>query len=125
MSFWDLLRPPTGTKANASLKPATAAQLRDALAEAELAAPKAEQDAAAMAQERAELLLEADDKKLDAVERRLQLAQREADRGAAAVAALQGRVREAEAHERQEQLDRLYEEGQQALQAGREAYRKY
>ena len=125
MSFWDLLRPPAGAKANASLKPATAAELRDALAEAELAATTAEQGAAAIAQERAELLLEADDKRLDTVERRLQLAQREADRGAAAVAALQECVREAEERERQDQLDRLYEEGQQALQAGREAYRKY
>ena len=122
MSFWDLLRPPAGTKANASPKPATAAELRDALAEAELAATKAEQDAAAVAQERAELLLEADDKRLDAVERRLQLAQREADRGAAAVAALQERVREAEERERREGLDRLYEEGEAALRAGVEAY---
>ena len=66
--------------------------MRDALAQAELAAAKAEEDAAAVAQERAELLLDADDKRLDAVERRLQLAQREADRGAAAVAALQERA---------------------------------
>src|SRR3954470_23497413 len=122
MSFWDLLRPPAGSKANALLKPTTAAELRDALAEAELAAAKAEQDAAAVAQERAGLLLEADDKRLDAVERRLQLAQREADRGAAAVAALQEHVREAEERERWDQLDRLYEEGQAALRAGIEDY---
>src|SRR3954470_21448013 len=67
MSFWDFLRPPAGTKANATSKPATAAELREALAEAELAAAKAEQDAAVVAQERAELLLEADDKRLDAI----------------------------------------------------------
>src|SRR3954467_799595 len=125
MSFWDLLRLPAGTKANASLKPATAAQLRDALAEAELAAAKAEQDAAVVAQERAGLLLEADDKRLDAVERCLQLAQREADRLAAAVAALQERVREAEERERREGLDRLHAEGEAALRAGAEAYAGY
>src|SRR3954453_195388 len=118
MSFCDLLRPPAGEKASTTSKPATAAELRDARAEAELAATKAERDAAAVAQERAELLLEADDKRLDAVERRLQLAQREADRGAAAVAALQERVREAEERERREGLDALYAEGQAALQAG-------
>src|SRR4051812_27756450 len=125
MSFWDLLRPPAGAKANASLKPTTAAELRDALAEAELAAAKAEQDAAAVAQERAGLLLEADDKKLDAVERRLQLAQREADRLAAAVAALQERVREAEERERREGLDNIHAEGEAALRAGLEAYAEY
>src|SRR4051794_20328575 len=125
MSFWDLVRPSAGTKGNASPKPTTAAELRDALAEAELAAAKAEQDAAAVAQERAELLLEADDKKLDAVERRLQLAQREADRLAAAVAALQERVHEAEERERQEGLDRLFAEGEAALRAGAEAYKEY
>jgi hypothetical protein len=106
-------------------KHATAAELRDALAEAELAAAKAEQDAAAVAQERAGLLLEADDKRLDAVERRLQLAQREADRGAAAVAALQECVREAEERERREGLDKLYAEGEAALRAGAEAYTGY
>src|SRR3954447_2703566 len=125
MSFWDLLRPPAGAKANGSLKPTTAAELRDALAEAELAAAKAEQDAAVVAQERAELLLEADDKRLDAMHPRLQLAQREADRTAAAVAALQGRVREAEERERQERLDALFAEGQAALQAGLADYRRY
>src|SRR4051812_48189199 len=125
MSFWDLLRPPADAKTKASRKPATSAELRDALAEAELAAAKAEQDAAVVAQERAELLLEADDKRLDAIDRRLQLAQREADRTAAAVAALQGRVREAEERERQERLDALFAEGQAALQAGLADYRRY
>src|SRR3954467_8400653 len=104
MSFWYLLRPPAGNKAAVSHKPATAAELREALAEAELAAAKAEQDAAVVAQERAELLLEADDKRLDAIDRRLQLAQRDADRTAAAVAALQERLREAEERKRQDQL---------------------
>src|SRR3954464_3099122 len=134
MSFWDFLRPPAGTKANATSKPATAAELREALAEAELAAAKAQQDAAVVAhergapagaQERAELLLEADDKRLDAIDRRLQLAQREADRTAAAVAALQGRVREAEERGREERLDALFAEGQAALQAGLADYRRY
>src|SRR4051794_10003849 len=125
MSFCDLLRPPADAKTKASRKPATAAELREAVAEAELAVAKAEQDAAAVAQERANLLLEADDKKLDAVERRLQLAQREADRGAAAVAVLREHVREAEEHERREGLDSLHAEGEAALRAGAEAYAGY
>jgi hypothetical protein len=125
MNFWDLLRPPTGAKASTSIKPATAAELRAALAEAEPATAKAEQDAAAVAQERADLLLKADDKKLDAVDRRLQLAQREADRLAAAVAALHERVRETEEREHREDLDSLYAEGEAALRAGAEAYREY
>ncbi len=129
MSFWDVLRPSAPTKGNkgAATSPpaATAADLRVALAEAEAATADAEQAAAAIAQERGGMLLGADDAQLDEIDRRLQLAQRTADRAAAAVEALRERLADAEQRERQADLDKLFNDGQAALDRGLAIYKKY
>ena len=125
MSFWDFLKPPAPTKARGSPKLPTVADLATALAEAEVAAQAAEEAAAAVAQERADKLLTADDTVMDEVERRLQLAAREADRAAAAVEALRGRLSQAQEAERAAALDAIFAEGQTALDQGLAAYGRY
>lgn len=125
MSFWDLLRPAPPAKSRKAPPPVTAAELREALAQAEADAVATEGAAAVAATDRATLLLAGDDAELDQADRRLQLAQRSADKSAAAVAALQERLREAEERERQEGLDLLFAEGQRALNRGLALYAAY
>jgi hypothetical protein len=91
--------------------PPTSAELRKALAEAEAAAAEGQTRCAQLAAERANVLLDATDAALDRVERALQLAQRDADRADLAAATLRERIAEAEAAERQAELDRTYEAG--------------
>ncbi len=125
MSFWDLLKPaPTKSKGAAST-PATAEALRIALAEATTAADNAEERAAVLAQARADLLLTGADADLDEADRLLAAAQRTADRGAAATAALKIKLAEAEEAERAAGMDKLFADGQAALDRGLDIYRRY
>ena len=96
--------------------------LRAALAEAEAEAARAEADAAEVAQRRAGLLLTASEPELDAIDRELQQAQRVADRGTMATAALREKLAAAEQRERQDQLDALYATGEGHLARGLELF---
>jgi hypothetical protein len=125
VSFWDVLRPPTPTKAKGSPKPPTADELAAALAEAEAEAERAEAAAGEVAGRRAEQLLTADEPTLDRFDRELQLAQRVADKAAAAVDALSTRLAESREAERLAGRDRVYAKGMAELKAGLAIYAEY
>jgi hypothetical protein len=125
MDFWSFLRPPAPGKSKLAPPPATAAELRDALAQAEAEADATEAAAAELARARAGQLLVGTDAEVDAADRRLALAQRAADRTAAAVEALRQKLAAAEQREQQESLDRLYGGGEAALQRGLALYGQY
>lgn len=128
MSFWDFLRPPVPTKAKgapAKVKPATAAELQAALGEARAAATAAAERAAEVATARQAFLIAGTDDQLDQSERDLTLANRAVDRAEAAVAALEQRLAEAVEAERLADLDRMFASGEEALDRGLAAYRRY
>lgn len=125
MSFWDILRPTPIAKGKAAPPPATPDALRAALAQAQAEAAATEQAAAEAATNRAAQLLVADDAELDELDRRLAFSQRQADRAAAAVAALEERLTAAEQTERQAELDRIHERGAEARQRGVALYAKF
>ena len=125
MSFWDILKPPSPTKAKGSPKSPTAADLEVALAEAEAEAARAEAAAAEVAERRAGSLLSASESELDAIDRELQLAQRSADKASVAVEALRAKLAEAKEAERQAGLDAIFADGQAALDQGLAAYKRY
>lgn len=125
MSFWDLLRPTHVAKGKAPPPPATPDTLRAALAQAQAEARSTEEAAAEAATNRAAHLLVADDAELDELDRRLAASQRQADRAAAAVAALEEKLAAAEEAERVAGLDAIFADGQAALDQGLAAYKRY
>jgi hypothetical protein len=125
MSFWDFIKPPTPAKGAKAAKPATAAELAVALSEAAAEAAHAEGTAADIAERRAGMLLTADDATLDRIEHELRLAQRAADRTAAAVEVLRGRLAQAEEGERQGALNAVYSKGTLLLRNGVDLYQRY
>jgi hypothetical protein len=125
MDFWKYLHPPAPSKSKAAPKPASASDLREALADATAAADAAAALAAELAERRQAFLLAGTDDQLDQVERELAAANRQTDKTEAAVVALQGLVQAAEEAERVADLDRVYAEGAGALERGCELYRAY
>lgn len=125
MSFWDFLKPAPSGKTKATVKPPTAAELREALAQAKGEAASTEEAAAELALARASQLLVGTESELDEADRKLQLAQRAADRSAVAVEALTAKLAAAEAAERQAELDRVFGEGKAALDEAISLYKKY
>jgi multidrug efflux pump subunit AcrA (membrane-fusion protein) len=125
VNFWDFLKPAAPSKTKAAPKPASAAELGEALAQAEAEAAATEQTAADLARARAAQLLVGTESELDEADRRLQLAQRAADRSAVAVEALRTKLREAEERERRAELDRTFAAGEAALSSGLALYRDY
>ena len=125
MSFWDLLRPSPPAKSKKLAAPVTAAELRQALAEAEAEARDTEASAAGIATDRAAQLILATEAEADELDRALQLAQRAADRAALAVEQLRQRLATAEQAERQAGFDQLFAEGQAAVARGLTVYRAY
>jgi hypothetical protein len=123
--FWDLLKPTPAAKGKAAPKPPTAAELEAALVEAEAEATRAEATAGEVAERRAGMLLSADDAALDLVDNELRVAQRAADKAAAAIDALSTRLAEAREAERRGTLDALFAKGMAELKAGLAVYAEY
>lgn len=101
-------------------KPSTATALRAAIESSEAAAKAAVEHLDGLTQQRAAALLDADDGTLDRIEKQIAPAQRDLDRAELAIVELRRRLEEAEARERQEALDRLYEEALAAQARGLE-----
>jgi hypothetical protein len=106
MKLLDLLR---------GAKPATSAQLREALASATLDR---------LQQRRAELLVDGTERDLDAVEADVRSAQRQLDRLDLLTIQAEARLRDAEAAERQAELDELFAEGEKLVAEGVDLIRR-
>jgi chromosome segregation ATPase len=105
-------------------KPPNPASLRGALADAEAERGAAVQALDRLQQRHAELLLDGDDRALDTLERDLAQAQRRADRLDLLIMQAQERLREAEAAERQAELDALFARGEALAAEGVELIKK-
>jgi hypothetical protein len=120
MAFLDMLR---------GDMPANSAVLRVAIGRTEAKAEAASARLLQLSQARAAALLDAGDLELDRIEAELASAQRQADRADLAIVELRRRLEQAEADERQAELDAIYEKGQAAARRGveliRGAYRKH
>jgi hypothetical protein len=106
MKLLDLLR---------GAKPATSAQLREALASAEGERADATATLDRLQQRRASLLIDGDDRALDALEADIVQAQRRADRLDLLTIQAEQRLKEAEEAERQAALDATFAEGEQLV----------
>jgi chromosome segregation ATPase len=105
-------------------KPPNPASLRGALADAEAERGAAVQALDRLQQRHAELLLDGDDRALDTLERDLAQVQRRADRLDLLIMQAQERLREAEAAERQAELDALFARGEALAAEGVELIKK-
>jgi hypothetical protein len=105
-------------------KPPGSAQLREALAQAEVDRGEAVAALDRLQARRAELLLDGDDRALDVVERDTAQAQRRADRFDVLIDQAQERLREAEEVERRAELDALFAQGEKLVAEGVALIRK-
>jgi hypothetical protein len=106
-------------------KPATAAQLREALEAANAERTEAAAALDRLQQRRAELLVDGSERDLDAVEADIRTAQRGLDRLDLVTIQAQEKLREAEEMERRAELDRRHAEGEKALERGLAIYARH